>query len=1317
MRCSLIAAWMVAAAGLLVLLGWVFDVQVLKSVLPAFATMKPNAALAFLLLGTAAAQLPRSGAVTSRRLIQLMVLTAQLIAALTLAEYAFDLKLGIDQLLFSDSGSTGSQFHGRMSSITAVNVILLGGALLILASRRPLLRRAADIVTYAVALLGVLALAGYLYGAPSLYRVSAFNSMALNTSAMFVILAIALLTAAPIRGLAALIVGDDVGATLARKLLPVAIIVPVLVGLVRLFGEQRGLFGPEVGVALFATSNVIIFAVTIYFAAISLRGADLRRRESERDLHDSEQRLRLLINNAPDYATLMLDTEGRVLHWNVGAQRLKGYTAEEILGQHFSRFYTPEDLAINKPALELKRARATGTCEDEGWRVRKDGSRFWANVVIVALKDDRGQLRGFGKITHDRTERKRIEDARARAEDAVGESEKRYRFLAETMPQIIWTAKSDGNVDYYNQQWCDYTGLTLEQSRDWGWKPVVNPEDLQSCVNRWTEAFTSGSNYEVECRFKRASDGAYRWHLGRAFPLRDQHGAIIQWVGTFTDIDEHKVGEEKLREAYATLEQRVIERTVELSAAKVEADRANKAKSEFLANMSHEIRTPLNAVIGLGYLLEQTTLNDDQRQFLGKIQFAGRSLLSVVNNVLDLSKIEAGAVLLEDESFDLPELLRDIGQMLAPQAMAKGIELSVQHTSDLPRMAIGDVSRLRQILINLLNNAIKFTDAGHVELKACCTEQGSNRMRLRCEVIDSGIGIQPAAIKHMFVPFAQADASTTRRYGGTGLGLSITQHLVELMGGEIDATSTVAEGSRFWFEVPLGIAHGIDATVVARGLRITIVDSGDDSTGSLIGMVRALGWSPQIVQTGQQLLSVLSNAQPQVWPHALVTRLQLPDMDAHQLILRLEKHADVEIPPIIVVADSAESFLTHQPRMRSSDVLLALPLTSSALFNAVNAAVSKRPEVREQMLQFNAPDMLCAQWLIGVRVLVVDDSAVNREVAQGILQSQGAIVSTCPDGSAAVEYVRSNHQQLDIVLMDVQMPILDGNAAARLIRGELNLRTLPIVALTAGALLSERQRALKAGMNDVVTKPFDPQVLIRKVRSLVEQTRSEPIPVGMFDSKRARQPAGALLMSSIDAGVVQQMFAGDLTLFKSALSRMLRDYAVFAAPISHSLDDQGALGQLKARVHELRGSASLIGAIRIMRIAAAVEAALEQGRPLEVLQPLLGRLTSTYSEMRDEAEIWLAEQTEREALSAKPAPRTDVGTADIEELYALLDSRNLAALDKFNLLSPSLSELLGAVRFDRLRDAIDNLDFPLGAQLMRESAALIINAYPPVLVA
>jgi len=377
-----------------------------------------------------------------------------------------------------------------------------------------------------------------------------------------------------------------------------------------------------------------------------------------------------------------------------------------------------------------------------------------------------------------------------------------------------------------------------------------------------------------------------------------------------------------------------------------QAEKASKAKSEFLASMSHELRTPLSAVIGFGYLLDKSNLSEDQRRMVTNIQAAGRALLGVINDVLDLSKIEAGEMSLENEPLDLPALMLSVMQMLGQQAKDKGIELIVPPLAELPCKVTGDASRLRQVIVNLVNNAIKFTEAGNVVVTVICTEQDAEHILMRCEVKDSGIGIEADALQRLFQAFTQADASITRRFGGTGLGLSIARRLVNLMGGEIGVTSTVEVGSTFWFEIALQRA------------------------------------------------------------------------------------------PSVPVA----------PRALRTDEL---------------------------------------ERLDGLRALVVDDSELNQEIVRRILEGQGAIVTCCSDGASAVELLGAQQRQFDVVLMDVQMPTLDGNEATRCIRHQLGLTTLPIIGLTAGALVSDRDRSLEAGMNDLIGKPFDTQALFRKVRLLV----------------------------------------------------------------------------------------------------------------------------------------------------------------------------------------------------------------------------------------
>jgi signal transduction histidine kinase/CheY-like chemotaxis protein len=1034
--------------------------------------------------------------------------------------------------------------------------------------------------------------------------------------------------------------------------------------------------------------------------------------------------LQSAIFNSANFSSIATDAKGVIQIFNVGAERMLGYTAKEVINR-----ITPADISDPQeiiaraealsvelgtpiaPGFEALVFKASRGIEDiyELTYIRNDGSRFPAVVSVTALRDADGAIIGYLLIGTDNTARKRAEEALLKAgalQSAI--------FNSANFSSIATDAK--GVIQIFNVGAEHMLGYTAKEVMN-----KITPADIsdpQELIAR-AEALSVELGTPIAPGFEalvfKASRGiediyelTYIRNDGSRFPavvsvtaLRDAEGAIIGYLLIGTDNTARKQIEAEQEQLTQQYERSLREATNR-------AERANSAKSEFLANMSHEIRTPLNAIIGLGYLLEHTKLSEDQRQLLAKIQFGGRALLGVINNVLDLSKIEAGEMSLEDEPFDLPELVRDLSQMLAPQAVTKGIELIVQAAPTLPRMVRGDASRLRQILTNLLGNSIKFTEVGHVELKVLSLEEGPDRIRLRCTVEDTGIGIEADALEHLFTPFTQADASTTRRFGGTGLGLSIARRFVELMGGEIGVTSVVGAGSTFWIEMPLRIADSINGTFSARGLRILIADSGCDTPGRLIAMARALGWDPQLAETGEQLLAIMTNSHSDAWPDVLILEQHLKDMDARQLTARLEAECtERELPPIIVVADVGQSLVEGDQLVRSTDVLLARPLTSSALFNGVNAAVAKRPDSIERVLQSRNFDELNAEWLAGVRVLVVDDSDVNLEVAQRILEKQGAIVTTSSDGLAALEHVRAQSRLLDIVLMDVQMPILDGNAATRRIRSELQLQTLPIVALTAGALVGERTRALEAGMNDFISKPFDPPALIRKIRRLVEKARGAAIPIIMLNAKSARNAPDKPLMSSIDAGVVQQMIGDDFVLFKSLLVRVLREYPDLAKPVSVSRDDPNSRSLLKGRTHKLKGSAGMIGATKIMHLAGAAEQALEESRPVEIVEEILRQLASALTTLNEEAVLMLEQQPAAIAEPGVEALKSrDIGTADIDELRLMLERQNLAAIDKFALLSSSLAELVGEVRFDRLREAIDNLDFQLGADLLRDAPKL-----------
>jgi PAS domain S-box-containing protein len=1066
----------------------------------------------------------------------------------------------------------------------------------------------------------------------------------------------------------------------------------------------------------------------------AVRWARDRTRPEVKTAIVEQQKSELSMFEGAAFSSIATDATGVIQIFNVGSERMLGYAAEEVLNRMTpADISDPQDLMARAQALSAELgspvapgfdalvAKASRGIEDnfELTYIRKDGSRFPAVLSVTAQRDADGAIVGYLLIGTDNTARKQAEEALLKAgalQSAIFNNANFSCIATDTRGIIqIFNVGAERMLGYAATEVVNQlTPAGLSDPQDVAARAATLSAELGTPLAPGFATLVIKAARGIEDIYELTyirKDGSRFPALVSVTALRDAQDAIIGFLLIGTDNTARKQIE---------ADQTVLERS--LREATHRAEHANRAKSEFLANMSHEIRTPLNAVIGLGYLLEHTSLSEDQRQLLTKIQFGGRALLGVINNVLDLSKIEAGEMLLEEAPFDLPELVHDLSQMLAPQAAARGTELIVQSAPTLPRMVNGDASRLRQILTNLLGNAIKFTEGGQVELKVFCTEQTAARIRLRCTVQDNGIGIEPAAIERLFTPFTQADASTTRRFGGTGLGLSIARRFVDMMGGEIGVTSTLAVGSTFWIEIPLRTSADADDTHGARGLRLLIAASRDDAPDGLVAMVRALGWSTQAVDGGEQLLQVMSNTQPDKWPDVLIVERQLHDMDAPQLIARLKKqHSHDTLPPVIVVGDFEQSYGDVGQLMRRTDVLLIRPLTSSALFNAVDAATAKRPDNVERLLQVTTFDDRNAKWLAGVHVLVVDDSDINLEVARRILETQGALVTTCSDGLAAVQNVRANHEILDVVLMDVQMPILDGNEATRRIRREVPVSALPIVALTAGALVGERQRALEAGMNDFISKPFDPPALIRKVRRVVEAARGEPIPVIILDAKCPSVASPGPLMPSLDAGIVKQMFGDDRALFKSLLARVLRDFADLALPIVVASGDPAARSHLKARAHKLRGSAGVIGATRIMRLAGEAEEALAQDRPGDIVEGILRQVATALTSLREEAELMSQRDAEVAAgTHHNPAAPPAVGAGDIDELRALLASQNIAALDRFELLSASLSALLGASRFAPLRDAIHELDFQVAAELLRqvgleEEATHSVEARHPML--
>ncbi len=902
-----------------------------------------------------------------------------------------------------------------------------------------------------------------------------------------------------------------------------------------------------------------------------------RVKKRTQKLSDANKKNKLILESATD-GILTIDDEQKVVQFNPACEAMWGYSAQEVLGRQISMlipknarkaiqdyFQKIQDAEAKRPHLE------SGGLQFFG--LTKNGVVFPAEVGISKNAWEGAAF--YSAFIQDITERVKAESdilqAKKTADDALDELENVSSVILRWLPDATIRSINTYGMKLFGYSEKELIGKSLFDTI------IKDIEEAHARIADVVKNLVADPErfYSLESR-NRNSDGEVLWISWSNNPILNEDGSLREILAVGHDVTERKMLEAELETAMNV------------------ANEATKAKGAFLANMSHEIRTPMNAVIGLSDLCLRTDLSPKQEDYLSKIHGSAESLLGIINDILDFSKIEAGRLDIEEIEFEIDQVLENLATVATVKTQEKGLEFLFKRDPQLPSILVGDPLRLGQVLINLTNNAVKFTEKGEIVIDIELGERSGDQVVLEISVRDTGIGMTAEQQGKLFQSFSQADTSTTRKYGGTGLGLAISKQLVELMGGEIGVESEPGVGSTFAFTVSLGVGSGaelktFDTTPDLKNMRVLVVD--DNPTAREILATYLEYFTFEVDQaTGAEELFELMEATPKSYDLMVLDWL-MPGMTGLEIARKIKTEIKPEVDPhIIMISAFNTGDLSGKPGVEYIDQFLSKPVSPSHLFDAVMAAFGLATDTAKRKLGGQQFDMTTLRPVQGAEILLVEDNEINQQVASEILEQAGFYVDIANHGQEALDML--GNKTYDCVLMDVQMPVMDGFTATEKIRENDEHKDLPILAMTANATLEDRNRCIEAGMNEHIAKPIRPQLLFEALLKWIPHSDRD-VPDTLRETSPAQDDLPLPDMPGIDVEGGLQRIGGNTRSYLRLLQKFSENQAGVVAEVNEALasDKQEVAVRL---AHTLKGVSGTIGATELSASALKLEAAIKE---------------------------------------------------------------------------------------------------------------------------